>query len=297
MPAKNAAIPSLVPANALLSANAFSAMTQNIVPMISLSLSAGLLSLIYDQSPTLFLIGAVLVNSLSFFGSAWFIAKLPAIEPDRVNTSSVHPWTDLKDGIRYIRSRHALVVYLCVQTGVSLAISPFFVAYVAANNQWFGGKPQTLAMCELMFFVGMVIGSYAVGRTKSDSPGIGFIYGAALVGLTVLAMAFSRIFIVFLLWNFAAGLFVPIIDIPVRVWIQASVPNGFRGRVNSLLTMIQAGVSPLGLCLGGIFVAKVGISGMFFAMGGAMALAALTGLLDREFRTLKMPSPKAESAV
>lgn len=288
MPAKNAAIPSLAPKEALMAANAFSAMTQNVMPMIALSLSAGVLSLIYNQSPPLFLVSAVLLNSLSFFGSAWFIAKLPSLKPDRGRVVDSHPWADLKDGLRYIRSRHVLVVLLSVQTAVSLAISPFFVAYVAANNNWFGGKPQTLALCELMFFVGMVGGSSAVGKLNFDQPGKGFIYGAATVGLTVLAMAFSRIFPLFLFWNLAAGLGVPVIEIPVRVWIQQTVPDTYLGRVNSLMTMIQAGVAPLGLCLGGLFVAKAGISMMFFVMGGAMALAALTGLLDREFRTLKM---------
>jgi MFS family permease len=297
LPAKNAAIPSLVPSEALLSANAFSALTQNIMPTISLSLSAGVLSLLYDQSPALFLISAVLLNSLSFFGSAFFIAKLPALAPNRVDAGETHPWSDLKDGLRYIRSRRTLAVFLCLQTGVSLAISPFMIAYVAANNEWFGGKPQTLALCEMLFFLGMVIGSYTVGRLRYDKPGAGFIYGASGVGLTVLAMAFSRIFSLFLVWNLAAGLLVPVIDIPIRVWIQATVPDGFLGRVNSLMTMIQAGVAPLGLCLGGIVIAKIGIAGMFFAMGGGMALAALTGLVDREFRTLEMPSVKAESAV
>jgi DHA3 family macrolide efflux protein-like MFS transporter len=297
LPAKNAAIPTLVPGEALLPANAFSSMTQNMVPMISLSLSAGVLSLIYNQSPALFMISAVLLNSLSFFGSALFVARLPAIEPDRSQAEEAHPWADLKEGLRYIKSRHVLVVMLCIQTGVSLSIAPFFVAYVAANNQWFGGKPQTLALCELVFFVGMVIGSLAVGKLKFDKPGKGFIFGAAGVGLTVLAMAFSRVFALFLFWNFAAGLLVPVIDIPVRVWIQATVPDGFRGRVNSLMAMIQIGICPLGLFLGGMFVAKAGLPVMFFAMGGGMALSGLAGLLDREFRRLEMPLAPAESAV
>jgi hypothetical protein len=259
--------------------------------------SAGTLSLIYRQSPALFLISAVLLNSLSFFGSAWYVARLPSILPDRVRASDAHPWSDLKDGLRYIRGRRVLVVLLCIQTAVSLAISPFFVAYIAANNLWFGGRPQTLALCELVFFVGMVAGSLAVGKLRFDKPGKGFIYGASGVGLTVLAMAFSRIFPVFLFWNLAAGLLVPVVDIPVRVWIQATVPDAFRGRVNSVMTMIQAGVMPLGLCLGGLLVAKVGLSMTFFAMGGGMALAALTGLLDPEFRKLEMPAIPAESAV
>ncbi len=164
MPAKNATIPAIVPTQALVSANSLSSMTQNMAPMLSLSISAGVLSLLYTRSPALFLISAVVLNSLSFFGSAMYIRRLPTIRPDRVDTHQEHPWADLKHGLRYIGGRRVLVVLLTVMAGLNLAISPFFVVYIAANNKWFGGTPQVLAWCELAFFVGMVVSSLAVGR-------------------------------------------------------------------------------------------------------------------------------------
>jgi hypothetical protein len=154
-----------------------------------------------------------------------------------------------------------------------------------------------LALCELAFFVGMVTGSMGVGRMKFNKPGKGFIFGAAIVGVTVLLMAFSRVFAVFLFWNLCAGLAVPLIDIPVKVWVQTTVPDAFMGRVNSVMTMIQVGVMPIGVCLGGLLVAQAGISLAFLVMGGGMALAALAGLLDREFRLLEMPLVPAKSVV
>ncbi len=297
MPAKSAAIPALVSSEELMNANALSSMAQNIVPILSLSLSAAVLSQIYDKSPALFLIYAVLMNSLSFFGSALFVYKLPPILPDRNPDVQPHPWIDLKDGLRYIRNRRVLVVLLSVQTGLSLAISPFFVVYVAANTEWLGGKPQTLAWCELVFFVGMVVSSFYVGTLNLNKPGKGFIYGCAAVGLAVLAMAFSPYFALFLLWNLVAGLAVPFANIPVAAWMQSTVPDAFRGRVNSLYQMLQAGVQPIGLGFGGFLVAHAGISMAFIVMGGGMAFAALTGLLDREFRSLEMPTHPSKSEV
>ena len=99
MPAKNAAIPALVPEDALLSANALSSITQSVVPMISLSLSAGVLSFFYEKSAQMFLVTAVMLNSLSFFGSAFYIAKLPQLKAVREAIHDAHPWTDLKDGL------------------------------------------------------------------------------------------------------------------------------------------------------------------------------------------------------
>jgi len=105
-----------------------------------------------------------------------------------------------------------------------------------------------------------------------------------------LLMAFSKNFYLFVFWNLLAGLGVPFADIPVRTWMQATVPDAFRGRINSVYTMLQAGVAPVGLCLGGLLVAKAGIELAFVVMGGGMALAAFTGLLDRGFRNLETQS-------
>jgi hypothetical protein len=232
------------------------------------------------------------VNSLSFFGSALFVQKLPAVLPDRNPDHHPHPWIDLKDGLKYIRTQHVLKVLLAVQAGLTLSISPFFVVYVAANKEWLGGRPQTLAICEMLFFVGMILGSMAVGKLKFDSPGMGFVIGTFGCGIAVLAMAFSPYVALFFVWNLVAGLVLPFATIPVTVWLQASTPNQYQGRVNSILAMLQFGMQPLGMALGGMLVAKIGIAMAFFVMGGGMAVSAIGGLADKQFRSLKMPKPE-----
>jgi len=287
MPAKNAAIPSLVPAEALNPANAMSSLTQSIVPMLSLSLSIGVLGAFYERSASLFLITAVMLNSLSFFGSAIFIAKLPSIKAQREEVHKTQPWIDLKEGLKYIKSRQVLVVLLAVQFGMSLAISPFFVVYVETNNRWFGGKPQTLALCELVFFLGMVLSSIWLGKLRIVRPGLSFILGTAIVGLTVLLMAFSRNVPLFAFWNLVAGLGLPFGDIPLRTWMQLNIPDSLRGRINSVSTMMAAGVQPIGMGLGGMIVAHTGIEMAFVLMGAGMIVAAFGGLLNLEFRTIR----------
>ncbi|MBI3721644.1 MAG: MFS transporter, partial [Fimbriimonas ginsengisoli] len=85
LPSKNAAIPSIVPQDLLLKANAASAFTQNFVPMIGLALSAGVLGILYSISTTWFFLSAILVNSLSFLGSALFVRQLPALRAERTD--------------------------------------------------------------------------------------------------------------------------------------------------------------------------------------------------------------------
>jgi DHA3 family macrolide efflux protein-like MFS transporter len=299
MPARGAAVPALVPAEMLLKANSLSAATQNFMPLISLSLSAGVLAILYAVSPTWFFLSAILLNMLSFVGSAIFVAKLPKILPDREAVHEVHPIQDLKDGVAYVRGRHELWVMLGLQVLLNLMISPFFVVYLAANKAWFNDMPQNLAWLEFSFFLGMVISSAVVGKFKIARPGLAYIVSIVGVGVAVAMMGFTPYFWPFVCWNVLAGLFIPFGNIPVNTYMQITVPDAFRGRVNSAWTMAGIGVQPLGLSLGGVLVQDVGIVGGFVTMGAGMAAAAMVGLIDGRFRRMTMPEsePKRDLCV
>lgn len=288
-PARGAAIPALVPAEKLMEANALSSATQNIMPLISLSLSAGVLAILYQISPTWFFLSAVLLNMLSFMGSAIFVAKLPTMVPDRDAVHEVHPFQDLKDGITYVRGRHELSVMLWLQLLLNLMISPFFVVYLVANKKWFNDLPQNLAWLEFSFFVGLVISSFIVGKLKITKPGLGYIFSVIGVGVSVAMMGFTPNFLLFVCWNVMAGLAIPFGNIPVNTYLQITVPDAYRGRVNSAWTMVSVGVQPIGLCFGGLLVQYAGLVGGFVTMGAGMMVSGAIGLLDGKFRRLVMP--------
>ena len=295
MPAKSAAIPALVPRNMLMQANSLSMATQTIVPALSLALSATIMGLLYAFSPQWFFLSMILINAASFLVSAWFISLLPRIVPDRDDVGEKHPLTDLREGLRYVRGHHVLVVLLVLSLFLNLMISPFFVVYMAANEAWFGGKPQTFAWFEFSFFAGMILGSILVAKSNIQRPGLGYIWGLVVVGGAVAAMAFSKGFALFVAWNVIAGLGLPFAQIPLATYLQTAVPDAFRGRVNSALTMIGMGTQPIGMSLGGFMIQKLGLVASFFVMGVGMGTVALAGLLDGPFRTMKI-DPAEEPA-
>ncbi|MEZ0326766.1 MAG: MFS transporter [Fimbriimonas sp.] len=298
MPAKSAAVPALVPVEHVQKANAFSMVTQSFMPIIGLSLSATVLGILYDQTPRWFFFTAVLINALSFFGSAVYIARLPKILPEREDIHEVRPMTDFKEGMRFIGRRHDLLVLMALLTVFRFMVAPFFVVYVAANKQWFGGKPQPLAWFELAFFVGMIIASFIVGALSLKKPGLCFSMALAVVGVAVGMLGAFPSFWLFILWNTVAGLAVPFGDIPIGTYMQLSVPDAFRGRVNSVIQMISTGVMPISMGLAGLLVAGVGVVWCFYLMGAGMMLAALVPLLDPVYRRIEMPemdtAPKVE---
>lgn len=294
LPAKSAAIPALVPAELLLKANSLSLATQNVMPVIGLGFSALVMGALFTLSPQWFFFGTIVFNAASFLGSAWFIALLPAIRPDREDAQEKHPLIDLREGLRYIRGRHELMVLLVLSLFLNLSISPFFVVYMAANRSWFGNQPQTLALFEFFFFTGMIGGSLLVGKSNIRRPGLGYIWGLAIVGAAVAAMSFSRSFAWFCAWNVLAGLALPYGQIPLSTYLQATVPDAFRGRVNSTLTMISMGTQPVGMSLGGFMLNALGLVKSFLAMGIGMGGVALAGLLDGQFRGMRLPGRAAE---
>jgi MFS family permease len=294
MPAKNAALPALVPADSMMTANALSATTQNMVPLVSLAFSAAVIASLYAASKTWFFLTAVLVNALSFAVSAVFIARLPKVIPDRKDGVQPRALTDLRQGLSYIRQRPELFVLVFLSLALNLFISPFYPVYMAVNDLWFGGKPQSLAIFEGGFFFGMIIGSALVGKMRISRVGQGYIWGLAGVGFTVLVMAWARSFGLFLWWQVAAGLCLPFASIPFHTFVQVSTPDAFRGRVNSVLSMTQMGIQPVGLAMAGGLLDRLGAPKMFLIMGAGMGGAALLGLFSPAFRNATMPKAPAD---
>jgi MFS family permease len=283
MPAKSAAIPVLVPEEALMAANALSSLTQSVAPMIGLALSVSVLGVLYSFARAWFFLVAITVNMASFLISAYYVRMLPSMVPTKSDAPS-HVLREFRLGLGYLKRHKVLRIYLLVQAITSLLIAPFFVAFVSANSQWMGGTPQVLSGMELTFFVGLVISSSIVSRFKHRHPGMAFIYCIAIVGLAVAGMGYCRSVLEFCTLNIFCGLAIPFCDVPLNTYIQMEVEDALRGRVNSVINMIRMGVMPVGTLLGGKLVEMAGLTATFVIMGGGLIFAALIGLCSSDFR-------------
>lgn len=290
-PAKSAAIPQLAPPEMLMTANALSMATQNLMPMLGVALSGTVLALLYAVSPAWFFLSAIGLNSLSFLVSALFIRQLPELVPAKQKAHAGEGNRSLKDaieGLKYLRDHKALWTLLWVGLLVQMAISPFMVVYVQVNSEWFGGGYGTLALCETSFFVGVVLCSVFMERLPIHRPGIAYIWSLFIIGITVAFMAVSHAPAPFAFWNLMAGLAYPFAQIPMTTYVQRTVPENFQGRVNAVIGMASIGIQPVGIGVGGILLSLIGPEGMLMVMGIGMALAALVGLASREFRAARM---------
>lgn len=286
-PAKSAAIPQLVPPHLLTTANALSLTTQNLVPLFGLALSGTVLAALYALSPSYFFAAAIGLNAVSFAVSAYYVRRLPPLVAEQTETEQKglsRAIADVRDGLRYVRSHQVLWVMLLLNTAVWLAFAPFMIVYVKVNRDWFGGAYSTLALCEVSFFLGVILCSVFIERLNIQRVGRAFIWGSVGLGTAVVFMSVSRHVWAYSFWNFLCGLSFPFVQIPMTGYIQRIVPDQFQGRVNSVLAMAGMGLQPLGIGLGAWVLALVGPAWMHVLMGGIVVAAALIGLSDRAFR-------------
>lgn len=289
LPTKNATIPAILPEEKVGSALAFSMMTQNFMQLGGLAFSAGVLAPLFTKSPQVFFMSIASLNALSYLLSAVFIYKLPPVQPERHDDTRIRVRHEFMEGLRYVIRRRDLLAMRIVGMLFSLTVAPFFVVYIAVNDAWFGGKPQTLSWFEFSFFGGMILGSMLVGRRMPQRPGLANSAALAIVAFGVGVMAFSYNVWLFAFWNIVCGIAAPFADITRETYTALTVPDAMRGRVSSLQMMTSTAMMPIGMALAGALIDRAGLVTMFLVMGGGMLLACLIGVAFREYRTARMP--------
>lgn len=292
MPTNQATIPAIVPTDQLMPALSFSMATMNFMRMGGLAFSATVMAALYAKSPQWFFVGICTLNSISFLASAYFVAKLPPVLPDREHAEEKHAMREFADGIKYVMGNPVLLTFRIVGPLFSLMVAPFFVVYVASNKAWFGNKPQILAWFELAFFAGMICGSYWVSKVSPKRPGASFCLSLAVVGIGVGLMGVGHNFWLYAFWNVVCGLMIPFADIPAQTYTNLVVPDAMRGRVNSLAMMSWTAVMPIGMATAGILIEMVGLDTVFWIMGGGMLAVTIGGLMVPAFRNARLPEPE-----
>lgn len=289
LPAKSAAIPRLVPENRLQEAMGLSTATQSLMPLIGIGFSSAVLAGLDRWMPNLFFLSAIVVNMVTFVVSASFLWRLPELRPERgEHHEEANTWGEAREGLRYAIRHGDVRGWIVLGFAMSLFISPFMLVYAAANRVWFGGEYWTLAAFEIGFVGTMVLGSLWVGSRVFRRPSLVAVGGMAVTGVLVALMGISPYFWPFLILNILCGISVPF-NLPLSAHINATTPDAFRGRVNSLSAMVSQSALPLSNWLAGLGVAAFGVAPIFGIMGFGMAASAIACLGMREFRRIQVP--------
>jgi MFS family permease len=233
-PARTATIPNVTSPEELLPANALSSATW--AAMLALGASiGGLVTALAGRNI------AFIVNALSFFASAFFIAKTrydatPAATPRPEGFLALTGITDLIEGVRYVRQRSHVAALMLVKAGWGLAGGVLLLLTIFGQRVFplAGGAAAGIGVLYAARGVGASLGPIALRWVLGQQPqrlrrSIGPAY--FMVGVFYIALAWAPTLWIAALCVLGAHFGGSILWVFSTVLLQLEVPDRFRGRV------------------------------------------------------------------
>jgi MFS family permease len=268
-PARNAAIPNIVPHGLLLAANSL-IQGSYIVALIVGPVVAGVLVELWAPS-------AILFDSVSFFTSAIFITvmMIPRGTLQRREAEKDSVWEDMKAGLNFIRHNHVLrqvLVTMAIATlgigAVVLLAIPHLKQQLEAGGLEYGGAMSMLGL-------GSVLGGVMVGRLSRYLSASTLVGGLLiLAGVAIVAFAWAPNYMVVLASVAVLGMCVVMARGALETIVQALTPDAVRGRVQSATNLLVVVSTTSAQGLSAVLGTLLGVQSVFVAAG---VLTALTG--------------------
>ena len=233
-PARTATIPNVTAPGDLLAANALSSATW--AAMLALGASiGGVVTALAGRNV------AFVVNALSFFASAYFLARTrydatPAAAPRPQGLLALTGITDLVEGVRYVRQRSHVAALMFVKAGWGLAGGVLLLLTIFGQRVFplAGGSAGGIGVLYAARGVGAGLGPIALRWIIGQQPQrLRQAIGPAffMVGGFYVALAWAPSLWVAALCVLCAHFGGSILWVFSTVLLQMEVPDRFRGRV------------------------------------------------------------------
>jgi MFS family permease len=222
--------------------------------------------------------GAIVIDAVSYLGSALFLRRIHPEEPATAAGGRGH----LSEGVRFIA--HSPVVRALLGATATINIFGFVIAaiFVLYATLDLGVSPGELGLVLGAGAVGAVIGAALTSRV-SHRLGVGrtftlscILFPAPFI-LLPLAFGAAKPVILGLLFaaEFGSGVGVVMLDITIGAILTASIPAQLRARVSGAYSTINYGLRPVGALLGGALGTTLGLRPTMWIA----SIAGLAGVL------------------
>jgi MFS family permease len=241
---------------------------------------------------------ALLVDAVSFLGSAAFLLRIRAPEPP-VEEAKGTAWSQMKGGLRFIARSTILKPALLSVTTLNFFNFVFFALFILFATRELHVGAARLGFVLGAGAVGGLIGAVAAGRLERRiGVGPAFVVGMVLfpAPLVLVPLAGGPQWVILGLL-FAAellsGLGVMILDINAGAIMTALTPHRLRSRVTAAFSFVNYGIRPIGSLVGGALGTAFGLRPtlLFAAVGG---IAGVLWLLPSPLpRLVELPEEEA----
>jgi MFS family permease len=239
--------------------------------------------------------GAVLLNALSFLGSAWALARIHPVEPP---TAEPGPG-QLRAGMTYIARSPIVRAALGATATVNYFNFVFTAIFVLYATTQLHVRPAELGLVLGIGAVGGLIGATLTARvTRWIGIGPAFIlscvvFPAPLILVPLAAGSRPVILSLLFLAEFGTGLGVMLLDISIGSIFAAVIPDHLKARVSGAYRTINYGVRPIGALSGGLLGTALGLRTTLW-IAAAGGLLCVLWVLPGRLRHLKTLPATAE---
>ena len=280
-PAQSAALPSYVPDDELVPANALLQATRQGAQLLAPAIGGVLFVAI---GPT----GLLAIDAASFIWSALLIARLSTVAVSL--PAPRRPFlSEALDGLRFFAG-HAPSRFVVIAGAANqlFASGPFRVmvpAWVAAALG--GGAPEYGAIMSALA-AGLVVGSVVTGSVKGRLPYVDIVAAGIFVdGLFWALFGQASALVVAAFWFFALGAANAVLNATLAAYLQTTVPKEMRGRAFATFYTVLNLTTPLSLAVTGLIAAAAGPALIITASGiGLMSVGAIAFGVSRRARSV-----------
>ena len=286
---------------AAIQSPAYQAIVSNLVDRAALGSAVALNSAQFNLARILgpALAGAVIAAGglqLAFWGNAaalllvaWILWRLKVAPRRDLATAQASMWSNLVDGIRYVRSRRiVLVLVLLAAVPAVFLLNYLFLLPVFARDVLAIGAPG-LGLLSAGIGVGALVGALGLAVLRpSGGSGRALLAGLVIASVAEMVFAASRIVPVSIAALAVLGACQVLYYATSNTLLQVLVPGRLRGRVMSLYILTSWGMIPVGNVLSG-FVAERSSATVALVGGGVVTLLVAMGVAIAvpELRNLK----------
>jgi len=281
-PAFQSFLPTLVPREQMGSAIALNSLLWNTSRIMG-PLAAGSLIAGFGAA------GCFLLNALSYVAVIAALLMMRVEEPVREGG----PLPSALEGLRYV-ARTPVALRIMILFGVTASFGWLYQTLLPAlaSEQYHRGA---LAVGQLTAAagIGSLVAAFVTAACSREPLRRLLIYGGGVVyALALLVFAFTRSYPVGLAALVVAGFGLILCGVNINARLQEEVPDGLRGRVMAVFTMMWMGLQPLGGLIGGGLAERIG-SAPAVGFGAAVCLITTLGLFAWSQLDQRGPSRQA----
>lgn len=274
MPAVSAMIPQITPLRNLMRVNGINGSIMSAMALLAPAAAGGIYA--WSSAATggtaASLIPIFFIDVVTALIGIGLLAMIAVPTIRRAADAETGYFADLVDGVRYIVN-HAFVRWLLVLFAIVflLMVAPSNLTPLMLVRSFPAGETQNvvnLAILEIAFSVGMMLGGILVASFFAKRSRIGLIIVSSLVfgGLSI-GLGLSPSIWIFFGFMFLVGLAVPFFSTPSMTLLQETVEPERQGRVFGFVGIVMAVAMPVGMVVFGPLADIVSIEVLLVAAG------------------------------